>query len=262
MASAGSDGIFSRISARTGQPVGLNATVTRNGVPQNPHALRRIDIYYQAVKDENLVAQILFGLPDSTGYPSPATISEPGQFNVEFLVPEDFNEGVYFDVWRFVGDEPTNPTTFDYDDESLWISQCNKFWVFADCWYLDDGLITPRIGFEPIDRDFTKGTVANLEVGLMPLPLYDYDQTRLGPIIPQICPFITIETDEGEVLQGLERHPCKIGLRQGSYRSNPFVVQCPLDTSAFLKGIYVYKITLVLPNGETRISPPFRFRII
>jgi hypothetical protein len=257
-------GLRPRLSASTGQPVGLNVTFRRNGVPEDPYALRRIDIYKQSVKDENLVAQILFGLPGSAGYPAPALVDPtmPGVFVVEFQVPDTFGEGIYFDVWRFIGSEPENLSGFDFDDENLWFSQCNKFWVFQDCWFLDDGLMTPRFAFEPLDKRFRKGEIRNLEVGIMPLPLYDWDRARFGAVIPQICPFITIETEEGEILEGLEKAPCKMGLRQGTYRTNPYVVQCPLDTSAFLKGQYRYRVTLELPNGESRISEPFRFHII
>lgn len=96
----------------------------------------------------------------------------------------------------------------------------------------------------------------------MPLPLYDWDQSKIGPMMPQLCPFITVETMEGEILVGLEKAPCKIGIRQGTCRSNPFVIQCPLDTSGFLKGMYRYRITIELPNGENRISEPFTFTIL
>ena len=261
---AGSSEIYSRISGRTGQPINLNVTFRRNGVPEDPYALRRIDIYKQSVTDDNLVAQILFPTPDVTGYPAPAMVDPamPGVYNTEFLIPEDFGEGIYFDVWKFVGAEPDNLSSFDFDDESLWICQCNKFWVYCDGWYLDDGLLTPRFAFEPLDKRFRKGEVRNLEVGIMPLPLYDFDRGRFGSMIPQICPYITVETEEGEILEGLEKAPCKIGLRQGTYRTNPYVVQCPLDTGAFLKGQYRYRITLELPNGESRISEPFRLHII
>ena len=263
MSTANPDGLFPRISAKTGQPVGLNVMFRQGGTPRDPFALRRIDIYHQSVKEENLVAQILFSEPSVTGYPAPAVpdISVAGAFIVEFQIPDTFKEGIYFDVWRFVGSEPASLSGFDFNDESFWISQCNKFWVFQDCWFLDDGLITPRFAFEPLDSRFRKGEVRNLEVGIMPLPLYDFDQNRIGPMIPQICPFITIETEEGEILEGLEKAPCQIGLRQGSYRTNPYVVQCPLDTNAFLKGQYRYRVTLELPNGESRISESFRFHI-
>lgn len=261
MAIPGSDGLYPRISARTGQPVGLNVTISRNGVPTTPYALRRIDIYYQSVTEENLVSQIIFGDPDSTDYPLPATISGDGLITVEFQVPTTFQEGIYFDVWRFIGSEST-ASDFDLDDEDEWISQCNQFWVFPDGWYLDDGLITPRFGFEPLNNRFTKGSITNLEISLMPLPLYDYDQSRINPIIPQICPYITVETEENEVLLGLEKAPGKIGLRQGTYRSNPYVIQYLLDTTRFLKGTYVYKVILELPNAEVLISPPFRFTIL
>jgi hypothetical protein len=264
MSTAGQNGLYPRISAKTGQPVGLNVMFRQGGMPKDPFALRRIDIYYQSVKEENLVAQIPFAEPSMTGYPAPA-VSDPnieGSFVVEFQVPNTFSEGIYFDVWRFVGSTPTSLSDYNFDDESLWISQCNKFWVFQDCWFLDDGLITPRFAFEPLDSRFRKGEVRNLEVSIMPLPLYDFDQNRIIPMIPQICPFITISTEEGEILEGLEKAPCQIGLRQGSYRTNPYVVQCPLDTNAFLKGQYRYRIILELPNGESRISEPFRFYIL
>jgi len=262
MSTLGPDGTYSRISARTGQQVGLNVTFSHNGVPASPFALRRIDIYYQSVTDDNLTAQIMFSEPDAIGYPSPAVIDAPGIFTAVFQVPETFKEGIYFDVWRFIGSEPSSLTDFDYDDESLWISQCNKFWVFQDGWFLDDGLITPRFAFEPLDKRFRKGELRNLEVSIMPLPLYDWDQSRIGPIIPQICPYIEVSTEEGEILEGLEKFPCKMGLRQGTYRTNPYVVQCNLATSGFLKGSYRYRIILDLPNGENRISEPLRFEII
>lgn len=257
------DGVFPRISARSNNIVGLNVIFNKNGVAQDPYALRRIDIYRQAVKDDNLVAQILFNTPDATGYPAPAIAdaAQPGGFTTEFFVPQEFTEGVYFDVWKFVGNEPDNISAFDFDDESLWFCQCNKFWVFCDGWFLDDGLITPRFAFEPLDSRFRKGERRTLEVGLMPLPLYDWDQSKIGPLMPQLCPFITVETMEGEILVGLEKAPCKIGIRQGTYRSNPFVVQCPLDTSGFLKGMYRYRITIELPNGESRISSSLTFTI-
>ena len=68
----GSESVFSRLSGRTGNLIGLNVTFSRNGVLANPFALRRVDIYKQSVSDDNLVAQILFGTPDDTGYPAPA----------------------------------------------------------------------------------------------------------------------------------------------------------------------------------------------
>jgi hypothetical protein len=263
MAGIGSDGVATRLTAKTGFPVGLNVTFRRNGVALDPFAIRRVDIYKGSVKDDNLVAQILFPTPDTTGYPAPATVdpANPGNYILEFQIPSDFDAGVYFDVWRFVGSEPENLSSYDFDDENLWISQCNKFWVSEDCWFLDDGLLTARFAFEPLDSRFRKGEVRNLEVGIMPLPLYDWDRNRFGAMVPQICSFITVETEECEVLEGLEKAPCKIGLRQGSYRTNPYVVQCPLDTSGFLKGQYRYRIILELPNGETRVSENFRFRI-
>jgi hypothetical protein len=280
MAEIGSDGIATRLTAKTGLPVGLNVTFRRNGVAQDPWAIRRVDIYKSSVKEDNLVAQILIPAPNATGYPSPIVLdpANPGSYILEFQVPDTLDAGVYFDVWRFIGSEPTcdvqdeeplslpyqvsSDCVVDLNNEERWISQCNKFWVSEDCWFLDDGLLTARFAFEPLDSRFRKGEIRNLEVGIMPLPLYDWDRNRFGQMIPQICPFITVETEECEIIEGLEKAPCRIGLRQGTYRTNPYVVQCPLDTSGFLKGQYRYRILLELPNGETRVSENFRFQIV
>lgn len=273
---------FTRLSGRSGQPIDLDVVFRRNGVASDPFAIRRIDIYKQSVTEDNLVFQLMVNPPNSTSYPLPIINTDVGMYTFTFNIPPEFDEGIYFDVWRFIGSEPdcslVNDDTpvsqmstpfqigtdciIDLDNENLFISQCNKFWVFKDCWYLDDGLLTPRFAFEPLDKRFRKGEIRNLEVGIMPLPLYDWDRARFGAMIPQLKPFITIETEEGEILTGLEKAPCKLGLRQGTYRTNPYVVQCLLDTNGFLKGSYRYRILIELPNGETRISEPFRFKII
>lgn len=253
---------YTRLSGRSGQPIELNVSFRRNGIAEDPYAIRRVDIYKQSVEDANLVGQILFPTPDTSDYPAPAVSTSAGIYTLEFDIPSDYDDGIYFDVWRFIGTTPDNLTGYDYTDEDLWLSQCNKFWVFKDCWFLDDGLVTPRIAFEPLDSRFRKGEIRTLEVGLMPLPLYDWDRSRFGAMIPQTLAYITVETEHCEILTGLEKAPCRIGLRQGTYRTNPYVVQATLDASAFLKGSYRYRITLELPNGETRVSEPFRFHII
>ena len=245
-----------RISARTGGIVDLNVTFYRNGVAEDPFLIRRIDIYEGSEKPENLVAQI--PIPADSSYPSPLGKTGPGAFVLSLDIPTTFNApSVYLDVWRFIGSDPG--TGADIEDESLWSSQCNKFWVFPDGFYLDDGLVIPRFGFEALDKVFRKPEVRSLEVGLMPLPLYDFDFNRIAPIIPQLRALITMQTENCEIL--IDRDPCRIGIRQGSYRTNPFVVQYQLDTSNFLTGTYVYRITLLLPNGETRVSDDFRLTI-
>ena len=254
-----------RISSYTGGTVDLNVTFYRNGVPADPYAIRRIDIYEGSEKPENLVAQIPIVDLDDPLYPSPLVRTSdgsggflPGVFTLPLEIPTTFNApSVYLDVWRFVGTDPG--TGGDLDDETLWLSQCNKFWVFQDGFYLDDGLVVPRFAFEAIDKTFRKPELRSLEVGLMPLPLYDFDYNRIAPIIPQLRALITITTENCEIL--VDSALCRIGVRQGSYRTNPFVVQYQLDTSAFLVGTYVYRITLMLPNGETRVSDDLRMTI-
>lgn len=254
-----------RISGVVGQSINLNGAFFVNGQATDPFAIRRIDIYQSKVADENLVAQIIFDLPSSSSYPSPATQEVdamgallPGRFSVQFDVPSDFvAPETYFDVWRFIGDDPG--TGADLDDETLWLSQCNQFWLFQSMWAIDDGLVVPRFGFEPLDIKFSKPEVRTLEVGIMPLPLYDFDFNRIAPLIPHLQASIHIETTECEVL--VDSSPMNIGLRQGSFRTNPFVLQYQLDTSTFLRGTYVFRTTLNLPNGETRVSPDMHFTI-
>jgi hypothetical protein len=279
---------FNRISGRVGNIVNLDVTFYHGGEAEDPYAIRRIDIYKGAVKDENLEASIVLAPPDDPGYPFPVLQQEdaagdllPGQFVLPFLIPEDFpSPEIYFDVWRFIGTDPGGTLGVDDEDESLWISQCNRFWVYPDGWFVDDELTTIRLGFEALDKHFRKPEVRNLEVGIMPLPLYDFDFNKVAPLIPQMQAFIQIETESGEVIVSAfpptdcDGQPCpvgtggasvegvaKIGLRQGSYRTNPFVVQYRLDTSQFLIGTYKYRIILVLPNGETRVSDDMRFDV-
>lgn len=254
-----------RISSHTGGIVDLNVTFYRNGVPTDPYAIRRVDIYVGSQKPENLVAQVVIPDPSDLSYPSPiertldgSGDALPGVFTLPFSIPTTFDApSVYLDVWHFVGTDPG--TDGDLDDETAWLSQCNKFWVFADGFYADDGLVVPRFAFEALDKAFRKPEVRTLEVGLMPLPLYDYDYNRIAPIIPQLRAFITISTENCELL--VDNAPCRMGIRQGSYRTNPFNIQYQLDTSTYLAGTYIYRITLMLPNGESRVSDDLRMTI-
>jgi len=279
---------YNRISGRVNNIVNLDTIFYHNGVAEDPYAIRRIDIYKGSVTDDNLEASIVLPPPDDPTYPYPVVriseggVSLEGHFSLPFLVPSDFvAPEVYFDVWRFIGSDPGGTIDIDEEDESTWISQCNRFWVYPDGWYLDDELTTIRIGFEALDMHFRKPEIRNLEVGLVPLPLYDFDYNRVIPLIPQLQAFIQIETENGEVIVGgtpkvgCDGLPCpagsdgeldiqgraRIGVRQGSYRTNPYVVQYKIDTSDFLIGTYKYRIILVLPNGETRVSDDMRFDV-
>jgi len=255
-----SHSIYNRISGRLGQLIGLDATFYRDGIPIYPYALRMVKIYKQSVDSSNLVAQIPFPYPDSSDYPEPAIIDphKPGFFKVLFDVPSDLPvPNIYFDVWYFVPD--SLGSDHDLDDESKWLNQCNRFWLYPDGWYLNDGLITPRLAFEPLDVKFRSGESRYLEVGMMPLPLYDYEYNLIVPMLPYIQATIKVMTRNCEVL--VDGDEMLIGLRQGSYRSNPFVVKYLLDTTKFLIGTYNYRVKLQMPSGETIISPDFTFTI-
>jgi hypothetical protein len=281
-----------RISARKGAVVRLNASFYQNGVLADPFAIRRINIYRGSKSTENLVVQIPLPSPGGGNYPSPVEQEQDssgplvGRYFYDFLVPDDFTApSIYIDEWEFIGDhlivgadgtvdevDITDVTgdddsapffqgnDADINDEQLWDSQCNRFWVFpSNDWYVDDGLIAARFGFEPLDRHFSKPEIRPLEIGIMPLPRYDFDYNRVAPLIPRLISTIDIETLNSELIY--EAQPCTMAIRQGSFRTNPFVVRYLLDTSTFLMGTYRYRITVRLPNGETRVSPNLVFTI-
>jgi len=281
------DNAFPRISARRGQVVDLNVDFLNNGVLTDPFAIRRVEIYKSQVVPHNLVATVAVVDREDVYYPSPLCQDETapevgdcctapaadgvplaGRYHLPFAIPTDFEvPDVYFDVWYYFADDPcgqlgTDTTTCDMDEatyDSLLLRCCHRFWVYPDEWFCDDKLQTIRFGFEPLDQRFHSPEIRPLEIGLMPLPLYDYNFNLVNPIIPFLQPTITIETQFCELL--VDADICRIGIRQGAYRSNPWVIQYDLDTSRFLKGTYRYYVTLTLPNGSTRVSRKFIFTI-
>ena len=66
---------------------------------------------------------------------------------------------------------------------------------------------------------------------------------------------VTIKTMNNEIL--VDNGAMEMGLRQGSYRTNPFVLRYSIDTMAFLIGTYKYRITATLPDGTSRTSGDF-----
>jgi hypothetical protein len=262
--------VYNRMSGRVGNTIRLNATFYKNGVPTDPYAIRSVKIYKRSVEDANLVAEIPFPSPDSTEYPAPASennngpcTGSGGSYELLFDIPCDFPApDLYFDVWCFIPDLNCLETTApDLDDESLWQCACNKFWVYPDGWYVDDHLMVPRLGFEPLDVQFRAGEKRFLEVGIMPLPLYDYDYNMIMPLIPYLQAKITIGTGKGcdEIIVNGE--DMEMGLRQGSFRTNPFVAKYFLDTSNFFRGTYEYRVTIEMPDCSTFVSPTYTFTV-
>lgn len=289
----------SRLSASIGDCIDLNARFFKNGEPTDPYALRVIRIYKCSVTDENLVLEIQLPDPDeqdrdlTSQYIYDNYIERCGNIKDEEglcgtdLVPqytpgcfihtlklcdEIFNSGVYYDVWGFIGDignlvddcdtcdsNATNVTNVDLDDESNWKFLCNKFFVSESSWFVDDGLRNIRLGFEPLDSRFNQPEIRTLEIGMTPLPLYSSDKKLMDSIIPSINATITVQTAHCEII--IDSEDMSVGLRQGSYRSNPYTLQYLLDTNRFLKGTYKYRIDVNLPNGETRSSPYFKLAI-
>jgi hypothetical protein len=261
----------------------------RGGIATAPYAIRKVEIYKTQIIPSNLIAQFAVVSPCDPNYPSPVeyvrTNTEPGVCGTEgqegAIVPGEYRllldvpadasvPDVYFDVWSYI---PTNPCLLelggsgcitdssgcpDLDNseyEGLALQTCGKFWVYADDWDGQDSLTAIRLGFEPLDQKFSQPEIRPLEIGIMPLPLYDYDFNLVAPVLPQLVGTITISTVNNEIL--FKDEPMTNGLRQGSYRSNPYVFRYIVDTSKFLKGTYQYRVTATLPDGTTRCSGDF-----
>lgn len=287
----------SRLNGSVCSDINLNVQFSQCGINKDPYALKSIKIYYCSVGQANLVTEIV--LPCATDEDRDLSNEfiygglirrcgntvEPGLCGTDYqpiftpgcfifalnLCPDLFKAGVYYDVWEFVGDpcdpcfdetEITNPNpTYhcEIDDLKPVYSKCSKFYVSDQCWNMDDGLRKINLGFEPLESRFQQPEIRTLEIGLMPLPLYDYDVKKMAAIIPSLDAVITFMTAYQEII--IDREKVCIGLRQGSYRSNPYVLQYLLDTNKFLKGTYKYRIDVRLPNGETRSSPYFNVAI-
>lgn len=280
-----------RISARRGTVVDLNVDFYKNGVLTDPYAVRHIEIYKTQVLPHNLVTTIPISELEDPLYPAPlcrdyqnssgveVTSSDPeatliaGRFHLPYFIPLDFLvPDVYFDVWYYFAENPCDDdlsgTGTDFTSgpgtacnlnnpefDTVLLKTCNRFWIYPEEWFANDRLQTLRFAFEPLDQRFHTPEKRPLEVGLMPLPLYDFNYNLVTPIIPFMRPTITIKTQRCELL--VDNDPCRIGIRQGSFRTNPWVIQYDLDTNKFLKGTYQYSITLTLPDGSTRVSRPF-----
>lgn len=272
-----------RISGRRGQVSNLDVTFFRGGVPTAPFAIRKVEIYKTQVLPHNLVATYPVVDPSDGLYPSPveyvtevtpagACGTDPvegsivaGKYILPFDVPNDLAvPDVYYDVWYYYADDPRgelgtdDPFDADLDSEDyepLLLSCCHRFWLYPDEWFCADALQSVNFGFEPLNQKFYSPEVKPLEVGLMPLPLYDYNFNLVNPMIPFINGTITIETVNHEKL--VDNAPMTIGLRQGSYRVNPWVMRYNVDTTDFLKGTYRYRIMLNMPDGTSRVSPTY-----
>lgn len=268
-------GPLPRISGRLGSSLDLNITFYKDGIPTDPFAIRKVEIFKSAVQPENLVAEFPILLPNDVDYPSPlsrefdtSSMVKPGIFHLLWDVPATGipTPDIFFDVWSFIPTDPgvgggTGITDLEtiLDDEDLLQKCCNEFWLYPSGFFCDDDLINIRLGFEAIDIKLNKPEIRRIEVGIMPLPLYDFDYNKIAPLIPQLKATFTLRTDNCETL--IDNEPMTIGLRQGTFRSNPFTLRYLFDTSRVLKGNYQYQVSLCLPNGETRVSPTFNLQV-
>lgn len=258
---------YKRIAARRGNPVSLDVDFFQGGIGTDPFALYRIEIFRKKVVEENLVFAVDIPSPDSSEYPSPVEEIVPtggqsdGQFRFLWDVPSDLVvPDIYFDVWYFFGSDPRTGSGDTLDDHISELDQvCNRFWVYPNQWFASGGLQSLRFGYEPLDIKFRKPELRPLELGIMPLPLYDFNFNLVAPLIPFINYSISIWTENDEIL--VDSEPMCVKLRQGSFRVNPYVVSYDLDTSDFFIGTYKYRVTATLPDGTTRVSQDFNLTI-
>ena len=279
--------IYNRISARRNNEVALDVTFLQGGQRADPYAIYRVEIYRGSVAAENIVDSIEMASPCATDYPAPLvrqpdpvaapgicptppdcdsvtdSVSDPstGRFRLLWEVPADaVVPDVYFDLWYYFGTDPSGSDGCDLSAyEADLLSQCNRFWVYPENWYVDGGLETIRFGFEPLDVKFKKPEMRPLEVGMMPLPLYDYNYNLVAPLIPYLSPTISIWTENNEVVTS--NAVCTMKLRQGAFRSNPWVISYMLNTCNFFMGTFRYRVKVQLPDGTTRVSGDFYFTV-
>lgn len=271
-----------RISGKTGKLIDLNTIFYNNGVPTDPYWIKKIEIYKCSVEPANLMTVLPFSDKTDDLYPAPAIQSEiiepesqcgtnpessvvvPGSYHLPFMVPNDFlAPNVYIDIWYFFPENPCSGTdecdlsSSDYDQ--YLVKCCNRFFVYPDVWGCGDDLQSVNFDFEPLGNRFNSPEIKPLEIGLMPLPLYTYNKALVNQVLPMLKASITISTTNCETL--VVDAPMSMGLRQGSFRSNPFVLRYNLDTSKFLRGSYQYQVSLKMPDGTTRVSKKYYFEI-
>ena len=256
---------YSRISARRGSVVDLDMTFYRGGVAADP-VLYRVEIFRGSVEAANIVAAFPIAEYGTSSYPAPVTQLHSGSghwtghYRLSWTVPDTIVvPDIYFDVWYFFSTDPRVGTEGFEPYLSQLLESIQRFWIYPDQWYADGGLDTIKFGFEPMDVKFRKPEVRPLEVGLMPLPLYDYNYNLVAPIIPYLTATITITTEAKETI--VDAAACTIKLRQGAYRANPYVISYNLTTSNFYIGTYEYRITMNMPDGTTRVSPTYYLTI-
>jgi len=266
-----------RISGRVNQAIDLDASFLRNGVLTDPYAIRQIDIYKTQVVPANLIASFPVVDPDDPLYPSPAVKTADGKYLLTWDVPASVSPpDIFFDVWSYFADNPCevgSGGTYDFlgsgtegacdleadELQSQLLSCCHRFWIYPDGWFCGDMLQTFNFAFEPLGLKFKSPEKRFLEVGLQPLPLYDFNFNQIAPMVPFITATIRIETRNCELL--VDDLPMEMALRQGSFRTNPFVLRYLVDTSNFLIGTYRYRILMNLPDGTTKASQWFILQV-
>jgi len=256
---------YGRLSGRIGEYISLNMSFYHNGEKNDPYAITKIEMYKSSVSVENLISTIDIVDPSDSTYPSPLSTDTTGEYVASFEVPAEYEEGQYIDVWYYVPSDPGSGDLGDYEQTTT-----GQFILGTDNWFGDDELRSVDFDIDPLSNKFIKGEVKDLEIGLVPLPLYDYNVELISSLIPHLSADITILTQSNEVVtyaDGSEAGtfsdmPMSIGLREGRYRSNPYVLRILIDTSNFYKGTYKYSIKITLPNSKIIMSKWYNFSIV
>ena len=149
---------FTRFNARKDNLVELKREFYNNGVLADPNAIIKVEIHkveYDRNDPDNTLVETL-----TTGINQTST----GKYQLDFIVPESYEANfIYVDVWHY---RTTATSEVTIDDSST-------FRLFENNWYVEDGLQNFKYQLFPDIKTLTSGEKRNIELQIVPLPLYN-----------------------------------------------------------------------------------------
>jgi hypothetical protein len=232
---------FSRFNARKGNTVELVREFYHASVLEDPYALIKVEIHkivYDRETPTNTLADTIDGVDlvqDSTG-----------KWKANFDIPESYeSKYIYYDVWHY---QTSDTSEITIDDSST-------FKVFDDMWFVQDGSTNYKYQMFPDIKTFTKGEKRNIELKIVPLPLYNTCSDLDEYILPITDIQVKIETKDQELILDWTNVISK-------NLANKALINIDTNLSEYRKGVYYYWVKLILPNSDILITQKFAFNII
>jgi hypothetical protein len=233
--------IFSRFNARKGHTVELKREFYHANVLENPYALIKVEIHKVTYDRDNPVNTLIETI-DGVDVVS----EDVGKLKVNFDIPEDFESNyVYYDVWYYQVS----------DTSEITIDDSTTFKVFDDHWFTQDGSTNYKYQMFPDIKTFTKGEKRNIELQIVPLPLYNTNEDLNEKILPITGIEVKIETKNNELILDWTNT-----ITQNL--ANKARINIDTNLAEFRKGVYYYWVKLLLPNSDIIITQKFAFNII